>query len=266
MQYRNAPLTAQPQTSQPLTARSVVASTLLGVDPPVLPALLLVRSGALFGIAEGTTRVALSRMVAAGELEADGDGRYRLAGHLLERHRRQRLSREAHVERPEWQGEWWVAVVASEGRRPASERVEMREAMATARFGQLREGVWTRPDNLADIRYAGDGLTWATAQFDDGARVVARLWDIEGWSSRARELMRELDRWTPALDAHDLGALPATFVLSAAVLRHFQADALLPPELLPVDWPGRELRERYNEFDTRFAAVWREWHRSFVER
>ena len=43
---------------KPMTARSVVASTLLGIEPPRLPARILVRSGELFGIAEGTTRVA----------------------------------------------------------------------------------------------------------------------------------------------------------------------------------------------------------------
>ena len=41
-----------------LTARSVVASTLLGMSPPRLSSQLLVRSGELFGITEGTTRVA----------------------------------------------------------------------------------------------------------------------------------------------------------------------------------------------------------------
>ena len=67
---------------RPLTARSLVASTLLGTQPPVLPGRVLVRLAELFGIAEGTTRVALSRMVAAGELEVD-DGRYRLVGPAL---------------------------------------------------------------------------------------------------------------------------------------------------------------------------------------
>ena len=53
---------------QQLTARSVIASTLLGTDPPVLSGRILVRAAALFGITEGAARVALSRMVAAGEL------------------------------------------------------------------------------------------------------------------------------------------------------------------------------------------------------
>ena len=36
----------------------------------------------LFGISENRARVALSRMVTAGEATSDGAGRYRLAGHL----------------------------------------------------------------------------------------------------------------------------------------------------------------------------------------
>jgi phenylacetic acid degradation operon negative regulatory protein len=272
-QDRNTAQPADPAATRPLTARSVVASTLLGVDPPVLPVRVLVRSGELFGIAEGTTRVALSRMVAAGELVADGDGRYRLAGHLLERQRRQRESRRAPG-RASWRGEWRLAIVAGDGRREAGERAALRAAMARARYGELREGVWARPDNLdAGTRLVAgaEALTWATARFDDdgsggGAAIAARLWDLTWWADRARALERQLDRWSPALARHDLDALPGTFVLSAAVLRHFQADPLLPPPLLPHDWPGRSLRERYDAFDALFVAVWRDWHRAFVKR
>ncbi|MEO9224032.1 MAG: hypothetical protein ABI276_03475, partial [Acidimicrobiales bacterium] len=48
------------------SARSVIASTLLGVHPPRLSGRALIRTGALFDIAEGTVRVALSRMSATG--------------------------------------------------------------------------------------------------------------------------------------------------------------------------------------------------------
>ena len=49
---------------RPLTARGVIASTLIGTNPPLLSARRLVRVGELFGINAGTIRVALSRMVA----------------------------------------------------------------------------------------------------------------------------------------------------------------------------------------------------------
>jgi phenylacetic acid degradation operon negative regulatory protein len=58
-----------------LTARSVVASTLLGTSPPRLPVGVLVRAAELFGISEGTTGVAWTRMAAAAELVAV-DGPY----------------------------------------------------------------------------------------------------------------------------------------------------------------------------------------------
>ena len=132
---------------RPLTARSVVASTLLGMRPPELTPQLLVRSGELFGISGGSTRTALSRMVAAGELEAV-DGRYRLAGHLLERQARQDASRHPRL-RAAWDRTWRTAVVVA-GRRPAAERAALRAAMARARYGELREGVWLRPDNLVE--------------------------------------------------------------------------------------------------------------------
>ena len=59
-------------------------SALLGSHPPQLAARHLVRIGALFGIAEGTVRVALSRMVAAGDL-VQSSGRYTLSDRLIER-------------------------------------------------------------------------------------------------------------------------------------------------------------------------------------
>ena len=70
------------ERNRPFTARSVLASALLGMDPPELPVAQLVRLTGLFGISANRARVALSRMVAAGEATTDGSGTYRLAGHL----------------------------------------------------------------------------------------------------------------------------------------------------------------------------------------
>ena len=58
------PIAAVTAQLPPLTARSVLASALLGMDPPELPVSQLVRLTGLFGISENRARVALSRMVA----------------------------------------------------------------------------------------------------------------------------------------------------------------------------------------------------------
>jgi phenylacetic acid degradation operon negative regulatory protein len=239
---------------RPLTARSVVASTLLGMRPPELAARLLVRSGELFGIAEGTTRTALSRMLAAGELVAV-DGRYRLAGHLLERQWRQDASRHPRL-RSSWDGSWRTAVVTAD-RRPAAERAQLRTTMRRARLGELREGVWLRPDNLRDPLPDVDGVTWLSSTPDDPRAMTARLWDLDAWAERAGRLRGAIARGV------DERTLAPAFEISAAVLQHLQADPLLPDALLPRGWPGDALREEYDEFDSAFKAVWRSWFRRY---
>src|SRR6516165_5655071 len=130
----------------PLTARSVLASALLGMDPPELPVSQLVRLTGLFGISENRARVALSRMVAAGEATTDGSGRYRLAGHLAARQSRQSASRAGTT--AAYDGTWWVAVVTTTG-STADVRSSRRRALTYARLAELREGVWMRPANVA---------------------------------------------------------------------------------------------------------------------
>lgn len=253
MEERNGP--------QPLTARSVVASTLLAEHPPRLPARALVRSGEAFGIAEGTIRVALSRMVLAGELAGDG-GMYELVGHLAERQRRQDVSRRGLDAHATWDGDWRVAVVLPGG-RAAGERATLRSAMLRARMGELRDGVWARPDNLPaslDLSPIDSPLEWFSARPDVSRRVVARLWDLERWAARGRQLRDEMRSSPPR--GVEPGELAAAFTLDAAVLRHLQADPLLPHELLPHRWPGTALRATYERYDTAFRRAWLNWQRA----
>jgi phenylacetic acid degradation operon negative regulatory protein len=232
---------------RPLTARSAVLSTLLGAHPPELSARSLVRVGELFGIAEGTIRVALSRMVAAGEL-TQSNGDYALTARLLARQARQDASRAPEVR--EWSGDWEIAVVTAD-RRPPTERTAFRQTMTALRLAELREGTWLRPANLARPLdgFAGTDCVVMTGRpLGEPDELVAALWDLTEWAARARLLHK-------ALDAAD--ALPERFILAAAVLRHFVADPLLPPELLPPEWPGDALRARYEDFDAAFQSVLR---------
>jgi phenylacetic acid degradation operon negative regulatory protein len=250
---RNAP---------PLSARSVLASVLLGTEPPWLPTPLLVRTGALFGISEGAVRTALSRMVASGEA-APEEGGYRLAGRLIERQRRQAASRRAEV-RP-WDGTWELATVDAGDARPASDRASLREALTALRLVELREGVWGRPDNL-DPERSGDARAvvevWCTrwrGARPDAAPTVKELWDLDGWQAEAEDLQREMAPLHARLAGGDATALADGFVVSASSLRLFQHDPLLPEELLPDDWPGASVRRAYDRYDTAYREVLRTW-------
>jgi phenylacetic acid degradation operon negative regulatory protein len=244
-----------------------VASTLLGTHPPVLPARVLVRLGELFGVAEGAIRVALSRMVAAGELEVE-DARYRLVGSaLLARQATQERGRV--VPRGRWDRRWTMAVILAD-RRDAPERAALREAAAVLGLAELRQGVWMRPDNLDWEREpntaTGDAYAVVDAQcawmsvvpVEDGADLARRLWDLNRWAHDASSLIAEMTGTRPALEGGRFDAIPLAFVTSAAVLRLFRSDPLLPPALLPTDWPGRALRSAYRDYDRLLRALLRE--------
>jgi len=228
---------------RPLTARSAVLSTLLGAYPPRLPARSLVRVGELFGIAEGTIRVALSRMVAAGDLrQADGD--YALTERLARRQARQDQSR-SPATRP-WSGDWEIVVVTADRRSPAA-RTAFRQRMAGLRLAEVREGTWLRPANL-DRPLDVPCLVLTGRPDGDPAVLAASLWDLPAWAGHARRLHDALT---------DIDDLAASFIVSAAVLRHLVADPVLPLALLPEDWPGERLRTRYEHFDASFRSVLR---------
>ena len=230
---------------RPLSARSVVASVLLGTHPPRLSAAALVELCGRFGITGGTTRVALSRMVTAGELAAE-DGHYRLVGEgLLSRQRAQ----DDALDPPAlpWAGTWHMAVVVSSG-RAASDRLELRRAFADARFAQWREGVWLRPDNLGRPAALPDDspVRWLAAQpQDDPAELAGELWDLAEWSARGEALLAAGPEEPGDLIAAEPEWASAVFAAAAATLRHLRTDPLLPDPLLPPGWPADRLRTRY---------------------
>ncbi|MFF3573790.1 PaaX family transcriptional regulator C-terminal domain-containing protein [Nocardia jiangxiensis] len=238
-------------TIQPLTARSVAISALLGYHPPVLPVSALVKIGELFGIAERTTRVALTRMVADGDVTS-ADGAYRLTERLVARQEQQ--ERSCSPTPKQWGGNWDIAIVTSSA-RPLADRVALRKSMIRLRFAELREGVWTRPANLLQ---QFDGAAAEQCLFFEGrhqhdAALATLLWDLPGWAAEASRLCAELD---------DDASLVSGFMASAEVLRHLLLDPCLPPELLPADWPGDALRQRYSEFNATYAQRLREYSRS----
>jgi phenylacetic acid degradation operon negative regulatory protein len=246
---------------RPLSARSVMASLLLGRTPPAAAVADLVRWCALFGISEGTARVALHRMVAKEELAAS-DGVYRLAGRLARRRARQETSLTPEVRR--WSGEWRMATVVT-ARRAASTRADLRETLRRLHFAEAREGVWLRPDNLTfEVpAVAARQCEWFAARPDDDPVALAtRLFHPDRWAARAVVLERHLAAMTDRLGADGAAVVADAFVAGAAALRHVGTDPLLPAALLPADWPGDSLRAGYAEYQRAFDRVARDWFRT----
>lgn len=232
-----------------LTARSVVISALLGYHPPELPVSALVRIGGLFGIADGTVRVAVGRMVTDGDLVFT-DGVYRLTERLIARQGAQDESCSPRTKF--WRGSWELAVVTAPT-RPRAERDALRRIMTQLRMAELREGVWTRPANLVATRpqeVLAQCTFFSGRPEEDPRELAASLWDLETWAGTARGLHVELATCTGLVEG---------FLLTAEILHLLRADPVLPPELLPADWPGPELRADYAEFSVAYAELLRDY-------
>ena len=226
---------------RPLSARSVVLSLLLGNHPPVLAGSALVEAGRYFGIAESTLRVALTRMVAAGELERT-DGDYRLAGRLVERQQRQDDAIDPVT--TAWDGTWTTVVITTTG-RSAAERAELRVRLGDLRLAELREGVWMRPANLARALpdWPGSLITVLTATPGDPHVLTRSLWDLEGWTATGTALLTAMATIDPT----------RRLAAAAALVRHLRTDPALPEALLPRDWNAPELRSAYAAYQAEIA-------------
>jgi len=249
---------------RPLTARSVILSLLLGRASMSAPVALLVRWCGLFGIPEGTARVALTRAVAMGELRAD-DGRYRIVGRLAERKFEQDVALEPGVAGGPWDGTWKLALVEP-ARRSAHDRGAFRMAAARLHLVELREGVWGRPDNLGgrSLSPASEQVVAVQCRWWTGARppadertLVADLYRTVEASARGRELLDVLRQATA--DLGDASTLADAFVVGAAAAQFLRRDPLLPAELLPDDWPAAELRDAYAAYRRSFGAAVARW-------
>ena len=227
-----------------MTARSVVLSVLLGAHPACATAAELVRLTADFDIKEATLRVALTRMVSAGDLVRSEDG-YRLSDRLTARQRRQDDAINPQLR--SWDGTWTTLVITSVG-IDARTRAALRTTLQQNRFAELREGVWLRPDNV-QVTLPDEVLSRVRVMhgYDDRpAELAGQLWDLPGWASTGRQL---LDDMAAATD------IPGRFVAAAGMVRHLLTDPVLPAELLPDAWPGAALRDSYARFAAELVAL-----------
>ncbi|MFF0223145.1 PaaX family transcriptional regulator C-terminal domain-containing protein [Streptomyces sp. NPDC004629] len=234
----NVPAQPGEPALRPLSARSVVLSLLLGAHPPRLPVKDLVRLVEPFGVGGSTLRAALSRMVSAGDLRRT-DTVYGLSDRLLARQRRQDDA--LHPGTRAWDGDWEMVVITATGRGPA-ERADLRGRLTSLRLAELREGVWLRPANLA--RPLPDDLERVAQHYTARPQrpprdLVALLWPLDAWAATGRALLAHVARTDRPADR---------LTGYAAVVRHLLTDPVLPPALLPADWPGTPLRTAYTDY------------------
>jgi len=238
-----------------------------------MPVQALIESAALFGIAGGSVRVALSRALGEGLVERDERGRYRPgeASRAVQERVASWRRLEARV-RP-WDGAW-LAVVAT--RRPSSRAAQRRSerALRLLGFRELERGLSLRPDNLTGgvarareelvaLGLLPGALVGELRELDPISEARARtLWDAKARAALYRRLRRSLDasaRRMPALPEAE--AMVESFRLGGEALRALAHDPLLPEPIF-----ASEERDALADAMRRYDAIGRSSWAAFLAR
>ena len=211
------------------------------------PVAALVRLLASLDIAAPAVRTAISRMVRQGWLEPT-----RVAGGrgyaLTDRAQRRLDDAAARIYRTrdvQWDGYWDLLVVDPVQHRSARERV--RCGLAFLGYAPLTDSTWISPFPSAEVDAVLQAEKATVARFaarDGDPRVRAnKAWDLEAlgtayarWHEEATRLVRSPEE--PAGSDTDEQAFAMRSRLVHEWRKFLFIDPGLPPELLPVDWPG----------------------------
>lgn len=239
--------------AEAVPARSLILDLLSTLRRGSMPVRALVEAGALLGVAEGSVRVALTRLLADGRVERDERGSYRLgAGAQAVAERVAGWRRLEERVRP-WDGAWLAVLAAAPAaRRPAPGRGGRPGRRGHARalrllgFRELARGVAVRPDNLAGGIEAVRGelarlglppgaIVAALRGLDAVTEARARgLWDAEALVAGYRRGVRALDTSQRRLASRsEADAMVESFRLGGAWLRQLALDPLLPEPIVP---------------------------------
>ena len=209
-----------------------------------------------FAIGERNVRTSVYRLAADGWLRGETRGRqsrYRLT-RSGERAFADAYRRIYFPHADDWDGDWQL-VIAPPDTLSARERVSLRNAFAWNGFGALAPGVFARPlgahgKSIPVSASILARLTVLAARDDtrvDAAPLsasAAKAWDLRGLTATWRTY---LTRFGHAIDYFRRSGsrapspqqcFAARTLLIHAFRRMLLRDPLLPPVLLPLDWPG----------------------------
>lgn len=254
------------------TARSLVLDLLSTLRRGTMPVRALIEAGALLGIEENNVRVSLARLYAAGRIERDERGRYRLGPAVAAISGRLRSWRDLGQRQRAWRGDWLAVHCARLGRGPARRRRE--RALELLGFREFETGFSLRPNNLrggldavreqlvslatgVDATDTALGRVFLVRDFDPASDFAARsLWDAAALADDCRDSLtdlRESEARLPHLS--DEEAMIESFLVGGRILRQLVRHPLLPPEILDPE-PLAALLAAMKRYDALGRDAW----------
>lgn len=209
----------------------------------------LIRLATPFGLTERLVRTSAARLAADDWLASRRVGR--LSEYCLSPAGRQRFieaTRRIYAGPViDWRGHWTLVLTPGVA---AARRRQIREVLRWEGFGELGAGVLAHPmltpaearEHLGAASLAGEPIILESRVVEPGAdrRLVEQGWDLSDLAARYARFIRHFE---PVLAAVRTPPAPAAAFLIRTLLIHeyrriHLRDPLLPPSLLPADWPG----------------------------
>ncbi len=201
----------------------------------------LVCLGIAFGEPLEQTEEAITGAIADGKI-AIGDDNVVSPGIRNEQRIRSHARARTHSS-PIWDGTW-VRVAFPDGLDHPGVPDSVRNLLKADRLGELRPGIWLRPDNLGTMAKLSDAASPSQAYLPSITRVerprhkASLLWPLEEFSRRSIILADATESFCEQTTIDPDSHVPQGWILMIALMTQIGFDPLLPPALLPAPWGG----------------------------
>ncbi len=212
-------------------------------------------------IDSSVVRTAMSRLTADGWFERAKVGRnsfYRLV-------KRERLTFDIATKHiygapaSDWTGRFELLLIGNGEDRDAS-----REALKNAGFGSPLPGVWVAPSGVPVPEEAAGAIRLEVAAEDDsGRRLLSESWPLDRTADAYLKFMKTFEPLRNRIGRREVLSDADAFTARILLIHHYRRvvlrDPLLPPALLPGDWPGRAARKLCGEIYRALLAPSEQW-------
>lgn len=227
--------------------RHLILRLLQGAEGAPISVRDAIAASALFGVSDNSVRVALVRLAAAGMIEAEGRGTYRLGPEAVDVAENVRAWRTAEARVRKWSEKWIAVHCGALGRSDRGALRARGRALQLLGFRELERGLFVRPDNLVGgvegvrerllkLGLEPEAAVFVLEDLDEEREARARgLWKGKALTRSYQQWRQRLERWLASSRGLELDvAARESFLLGNDAIRHMVFDPLLPDPLIDV--------------------------------
>lgn len=210
-----------------------------------------------FEVGVGTLRTTLSRMINKGLITVDKKNKT-AKYNLSDKSKTIQANVKTSFKKPDWRN-WtgdYSGIVFSFPDSNNPQRYRLRKKLEVFRYAQFNPGFWVKPSALTDdfiFNFSGEGF-YRKLTFIPEKKITAeeayQMWALKNVKKDISSALSKLDQYSEQLkEATPKSAFKLGLLGGDTAVKALSRDPLLPPSLMPENWPGDQLRRRLDEFN-----------------